>query len=323
MSWLLFLDESGQDHKNCPYEVRGGIAVHASKLWPLVQRLQAAELAAFGDYLREYAKEYKGSKLLDKDRFKWAKQAGWMEDAARRKHARGFLTKGLEKKVPTRDEFTGYGQANIEMARSVFESLRACDARIFASVVPRTIEKPTPFTSEEYLRKDHVFLLQRYSYFLKSGCDYGLLVFDAVDKSADLRFVRQLEYYVTKTQAGRHSTAWIVPVPMFVASDMTMAIQAADLVIYCVNWGFRLPAVGMNEPTRREIADEFGPWLDELQYRGRVRRDGRTYDSYGIIYVPNPYGDGRALKRKGGKINQATCIEAAQRPNLRFNNSTM
>jgi hypothetical protein len=124
MSWLLFLDESGQDHKNCPYEVRGGIAVHASKLWPLVQRLQAAELAAFGDYLREYAKEYKGSKLLDKDRFKWAKQAGWMEDAARRKHARGFLTKGLEKKVPTRDEFTGYGQANIEMARSVFESLR-------------------------------------------------------------------------------------------------------------------------------------------------------------------------------------------------------
>jgi hypothetical protein len=89
--------------------------------------------------MREYSKELKGSKLLDKDRFKWAKQAGWMADDARRRHARGFLTKGLEKKVPTRDEFTSYGQANIEMARLVFESLRACDARIFASVVPRLI----------------------------------------------------------------------------------------------------------------------------------------------------------------------------------------
>lgn len=26
MSWLLFLDESGHDHKQIPYEVRGGIA---------------------------------------------------------------------------------------------------------------------------------------------------------------------------------------------------------------------------------------------------------------------------------------------------------
>jgi hypothetical protein len=125
--------------------------------------------------------------LLDKDRFKWAKQADWMPDAARRKHARGFLTKGLERKVPTRDEFTGYGQANIAMARSIFESLCACDVRIFASVVPRTIEKPTPFTAEEYLRKDHVFLLERYFYFLESGSDHGLLVFDACDKDANRR----------------------------------------------------------------------------------------------------------------------------------------
>jgi hypothetical protein len=92
MSWLLFLDESGHDHKNCPYEVRGGVAIHASKLWPLVQQLQASELAAFGANLREYGKEIKGSKLLDKDRFKWAIQDERMPNEARRKHARGFLT---------------------------------------------------------------------------------------------------------------------------------------------------------------------------------------------------------------------------------------
>ena len=98
MSWLLFLDESGHDHKNCPYEVRGGVAVHASKLWPFVQRLQTAELSAFGANMREYSKELKGSKLLDKDRFKWAKQAGWMANDARRRHARGFLTKGWKRR---------------------------------------------------------------------------------------------------------------------------------------------------------------------------------------------------------------------------------
>jgi hypothetical protein len=293
MSWLLFLDESGHDHRNCPYEVRGGIAIHASALWLLVQRLQTAELSAFGAHLREYAKEFKGSKLLDKDRFKWAKQADQMPDSARRKHARGFLTKGLEKKAPTRDEFTGYGQANIQMARSVFEALRSCGARLFASIVPRTIKKPALFAAEEHLRKDQVFLLERYFYFLEAERAHGLLVFDAVDKGTDQRFVRQMERYFTKTQTGRYRTAWIVPVPIFVASDMTMAVQAADLAIYCINWGFRLPTLGMSEPTRREIADEFGPWLNELQYRGKGQRDGRTYDSYGITYVPNPYGTGR------------------------------
>jgi hypothetical protein len=37
MSWLLFLDESGHDHKQMPYEVRGGVALHARELWPFVR----------------------------------------------------------------------------------------------------------------------------------------------------------------------------------------------------------------------------------------------------------------------------------------------
>ena len=90
--------------------------------------------------------------------------------------------------------------------------------------------------------------VERYFYFLESGRDHGLLVFDAVDKGADQRFVRQLERYFIKTQTGRYRTTW----------------------------------------------EEFGPWLHELQYRGRAQRDGRTYESYGITYVPNPYGEGRA-----------------------------
>ena len=124
MSWLLFLDESGHDHRNTPYEVRGGIALHASKLWPFIQHLQRLELAAFGAQLQQFRKEIKGAKLLDKNRFEWAGQDERLPDEARRKHCRGFLTKGLENKTPTRVEFTAYGQACLEMAHGIFESLR-------------------------------------------------------------------------------------------------------------------------------------------------------------------------------------------------------
>ena len=46
--------------------------------------------------------------------------------------------------------------------------------------------------------------------------------------------------------------------------------------------------------TRHEIADEFGPWLRQLQFRGEGYRDGAVFESFGICYVPNPYGPGRA-----------------------------
>jgi hypothetical protein len=50
----------------------------------------------------------------------------------------------------------------------------------------------------------------------------------------------------------------------------------------------------MDAQTRPEIADQFGRWLNRLQYRGQGYRDGAVFDSYGISFVPNPYGPGRA-----------------------------
>jgi len=99
MSYLLFIDESGHDHKIAPYEVTGGIALHVSKLWQFVQQMQRLELESFGLRLADYGSELKGSKLLEKKRFKWAAQSDRLPDDARRKHCRSFFTKGLEKKV--------------------------------------------------------------------------------------------------------------------------------------------------------------------------------------------------------------------------------
>jgi len=192
-------------------------------------------------------------------------------------------------KHATRMEFTAYGQASLEMATGMFELLRQHKARLFAAAIPRSVIKPDTFEAEEYLRKDQVFLLERYFYFLEQERQHGLLVMDEVEKTEDRRFVRRLEAYFRRTGTGRYRSAWIVPAPFFVSSDMTYPVQAADLAIYCVNWGFRLPTRGMDAPARPEIADKYGQWLTQLQFHGKGYRDGAVYDSYGIVFVPEPY----------------------------------
>ncbi|MBI2431272.1 MAG: DUF3800 domain-containing protein [Candidatus Hydrogenedentes bacterium] len=267
MAWLLFLDESGHDHRQMPYEVRGGVALQDAQLWPFSRAVQQLERIAFGCALHEFQKEVKGSTLLDRKRFKFATQSGPMDVAERQKYCRAFFSKGLQRIKPSRNEFTAYGQACIEMARGIFQLLRDHKAVMFASAIPRGSGKAAE-PLEEYLRKDQVFLLERFFYFLEREKQNGLLIMDETDKSQDRRFVRQLEGYFTKTNSGRYRTQWIVPTPFFVSSDLAYPIQAADLCIYCVNWAFRLPSQGMNAAVREEIRDEFLDWLRRLQFHG-------------------------------------------------------
>ena len=195
--------------------------------------------------------------------------------------------------MPTREEFTAYGQACLEMARGVFQLLRDHGAVLFASAIPVSVKKPVGLQIDEFLRKDHVFLLERFFYFLEAKREHGLLVMDEVEKTADRRFVRQLEAYFTRTGPGQYRTTWIVPTPFFVSSDMAYPVQAADLAIYCLNWGFRLPSQGMDATKRNEIADEFGPWLHQLQFHGDAHKSGQVFETWGIVYVPNPYAPGK------------------------------
>lgn len=288
MSYLLFMDESGHDHRTMPYEVREGIALHATRVWPFVQAMRALEEATFGDQLQHYRVEIKGHGLLDKRRFLWAAQAGPMEDVARRKCAVAFLNRGSQGQSPTRQEFTAYGQACLLMARGIFELLTSHGAVLFAVAIPRSIHKPATYEAEEYLRKDHVFLLERYFYFLETKNEAGLMVLDETDKTEDKNFVRRIERYFTRTQTGRYRASRIVPTP-FVSSDMTSLIQAADVCIYSLNCGFRLPISGMNAPVRQEIAAEFSPWLTRLRFETQREDETGRHRVYGITFVPDPY----------------------------------
>jgi len=289
MAYLLFLDESGHDHQTCPYEVRGGIALHAGQLWPFIQAVRSAEESAFGNTLASFGSEIKGRILLDKDRFRWAKQRDWLDGDARRKHATSFLAKGHAGR--DRIEHTAYGQACITLARDIFRLLHEHYAMLFASVIPAKVARPTTPRPPDLLRKDHVRLFERFFYFLEEKRDQGLLVFDETDKVQDRKFVARLHRYFTRTDHGRLWSAWIVPAPLFVSSDMTYPVQAADICIYCINWGFRLPSMGMNGQERKEISQEFGPLLARLQYQGDVVADRKEFHTYGIAYVPDPYSE--------------------------------
>lgn len=293
MSWLLFLDESGHDHKQMPYEVRGGIALEDRKVWPFIRAVADWELACFGVRLAEFKKEFKGKTLLDKQRFLWAGQSPFQSDSERKRNARAFLTKGLQKINPTRGEFTGYGQACLEMARGVFRLLRDHDAKLFASIIPRGVKPADNFECKNYLRKDQVYLLERFYMFSRVHQQQGLLVMDQVEEQSDYRFVRQMERYFIRTTKGAQRADWIVPAPLFSSSFLSVPIQSADVCIYCINWGFRRTKWRMVAEKREEVAREFSGWIERLEWRHETHnRDGYPKRYFGINFVQNPYGSG-------------------------------
>jgi len=291
MSWLLFMDESGHDHKTMPYEVRGGVALQDRKVWPFIRAVSDLEQSCFGVRLADFKKEFKGEKLLDKNRIEWAFQEAQQTDDERRRNTRAFLSKGLQKAAPTRAEFSGYGQACFQMAQGIFRLLREHDAKLFAAAIPRSVKTPDGKSAEKYLRKDHVYLLERFYYFAHKKQEQGLLVMDQVEEQHDYRFVRKLERYFVRTTKGTQRADWIVPSPFFSSSYLSIPIQVADVCIYCINWGFR--RWEMNAPTRQKIEEQFAGWIRRLEYKDeRSISYGRTKKVFGIVFVQNPYGSG-------------------------------
>jgi hypothetical protein len=274
VSWLLFLDESGHDHKTMPYEVNGGIAIHASRLWPFIQAVRTLEQSVFGTYLHGHGSEVKGCKLLDKKRFTWEQQSPRFDDQARRKHSLNFLNSSQQGRTPWRDEFTAFGQACIQMAEGIFLLLKSHGAVVFASIIPPL--GPPPDMRNDVPRKDIVFLLERYFYFLQERDEMGLL--------AD-------------TMTGLKRAQWVVPSPLFVDSEMTYGVQVADLCIYAINWGYRYGE--MTAPIRKEI-EPFVMLFEECFGSATIEREQKRFKTHSIVFVPDPY-TGRSVTQKEKK----------------------
>ncbi|MGH9753056.1 MAG: DUF3800 domain-containing protein [Blastocatellia bacterium] len=67
----------------------------------------------------------------------------------------------------------------------------------------------------------------------------------------------------------------VIPEPFFVHSDLTTAIQIADILAYIIAWGVRIGE--MVEPSRTELA-ELADLVMALRYR--TVRDGRNNQSF-------------------------------------------
>lgn len=247
MSWALFIDESGQDRGDSPYEVLAGIAIEDRALWKLIRDLSDAQKTIFGMRLFEaYDSEAKAQKLLKTKVFRHAAQMNAFESDDRAKLAREILEDGT---AVTRERLTALAQAKLAYVAVALDLSRKAGATAFASIVPRSARRP----QTGHLRKDYAYLFERFFYFLNSrpGDPMGYLVFDELDKSASHVLLNQVAQYFLQTQNGRTRSRLIIPEPFFVHSDLTTMVQVADLIAYILSWGVRL--AGMTEPRREEM----------------------------------------------------------------------
>ena len=248
MSWAMFIDESGQDRGQSPYEVLAGVAVKDRHIWRLIRQLSDAQQNIFGMRLFEaYGREAKAQKLLDRRSFKHAAQLAPIPDPDRATLARELLTNGAE---VTRERLTALAQAKHAYCNFCLRLANAHGARVFATIVPREAARPTDAGA---LRKDYAFLFERYYYFLNSqeGDPMGYLIFDERDRSQSHILLDQISSYFVRTANGRTRARLIIPEPLFVHSDMTTLVQIADIVAYTVSWGLR--TARMAEPARPEL----------------------------------------------------------------------
>jgi hypothetical protein len=117
-----------------------------------------------------------------------------------------------------------------------------------------------------------------------------LLFMDETDRTDDKRFIDRMSSYFTGTEKGRERSRHIMPVPFFVASEMNVGVQAADIVLYCINNGFRLARGQENTGTRADIQERYEKRLAHLQWMGSVdTRDAGWVNSQGIVHIPDPF----------------------------------
>lgn len=273
MSFLLFMDESGHDLKESPYEVLAGICIEDRDLWNFICKVQDAETLFFGQRVTPDELELKGKELLKRKTFRLASQMPRLDDAERTRLVRACLQKGAAAKGTeansgvTRAELTALGQAKIAFAEHLLELCGQYRVKVFASVVDRDAPRPRG----DFLRKDYAYLFERYFYFLEEqpGNPQGLIIFDELERVLCHILLNQMGEYFRKTANGRMRASRVIPEPFFVHSHLTTAIQVADIVAYIIAWGLRVGT--MTRPARPEMS-QLAERVRELRYR--THRDG-------------------------------------------------
>ena len=264
MAYFLFIDESGQDRTDSPYEVLAGIAVEDRNLWNFIQAVQQAEIRQFGTRYSHGHRELKAKKILNRKTFRKAHQLSPFTPEERQLFARRCLEEGHAAGLR---EITALAQAKLAYIQELLEICSSFRCKAFASIIDA--DGPEAHACD-LLRRDYCYLFERYFYFLEDKDEdaSGVVVFDELEKSQSHILVGQMDTYFKRSAKGRLRARQIIPEPFFVHSDLTTGIQLADLVAYIASWGFRTRT--LTAPAREELR----PFVDAIcQLRHRSIRE--------------------------------------------------
>jgi hypothetical protein len=263
--------------------------VQERELWNLIQAIRDAELQFFGMRLAEVGIELKGKNMLKRKTFRLAGEGDRIQPDERRDLVRALVKRGHEAeqagtqaRVSFR-ELVAYGQAVLAFVEWVFQLMGRYRVKTFAAIVDPAAPRPD---TGDFLRRDYAFLFERFFYHLEaaSTSEMGLIVFDELDKARSRILLDQMSGYFLRTEVGYRRSARILPEPFFVHSDLTTAVQLADLVAYCASWGIRLNH--MTKPTRGEL-EPLGQLVFDLRFVGRRfdEEDNQEWPVYGMFYL--------------------------------------
>lgn len=283
MAWFLFIDESGQDHHESPYEVLAGVTIEDRILWSLIKELHDAEISHFGRRYSAGIRELKGKKILKTKTFRLATLNCEVLPNEIPSLTRECLENGnLNSSVR---HLKAQALAKIGYVTDLFTICERRRCKIFASIV----EQDAPDTVQDGLRKDYGYLFERFFYFLEDQAQetgayqQGIIVFDELEKSKSHILIDQTHRYFKETAIGRHRSSLILPEPFFVHSDLTTGVQIADLVAYCMSWAFRLPR--MTKPRRMELGP-YAAQLARMRYRAIRNRQGNPdFEIWSVAYI--------------------------------------
>lgn len=160
MAYPLFIDESGHDRKESPYEVLAGVAVLDSQLWPLINDLHAAEIRRFGRRYSFGTSELKATKILKRKIFQHASLNALVRDEDISQLAKEALDNGPDATI---QHLKALALAKINYVRDVFAICRDHGCKAFASI----IETDAADTETDGLRKDYAYLFERFFTFLR------------------------------------------------------------------------------------------------------------------------------------------------------------
>jgi len=284
------MDESGHDHRNLPYEVRGGICIDVGQVWEFTARMKQLETSCFGDCLSNYGSEIKGTKLLEKKRFTWAAGGPPVDPTERRKLSRGFLARTAKGQDAPKEMWWAYGQSSLEMAKGIVRLAQVMKCKVFASLVPKGRAVKPAEIPDDYVRKDLAFLFERYFYFLDERGSNGLLVLDETNRTDDRRYLKRIERYFASHEMGKEHAKRILPSPLFIGSEMSYPIQAADVLIYMIATAYRPRGSNMNAESRADVVGLVGKLLPSLAFKTvRSRGSAATFQSESVFLIDEPW----------------------------------